>query len=62
MPKWEEMTVDEKLESLLRDKANRQDLLTIVTMIEGVGDAVVKLQKEISELLQKLTVPPAPEA
>lgn len=56
---WEDMTVDEKLESLLHDKASRQDVLTIVSMIEGVGEAVVKLQGEISEMLQKLAPPTA---
>jgi hypothetical protein len=58
---WDELTVEEKLELLLRDKASRQDIQTLVSTIHQLGDAVVNLQNEISELLRKLSPPTAPE-
>jgi nitrogen regulatory protein PII-like uncharacterized protein len=54
LPKsWAAMTVEEKLETLLHEKADKQNLSVLAATLGGIGNAVKKIEKEISEMRQE---------
>jgi hypothetical protein len=57
---WAEMTVEEKLELLLYNKANLQNIRTLAALVDEIGAAVKKLEKEVSELRQTHNPPTNP--